>query len=558
MLEQIKSRHYFNLQTIREDLSAGLVLGIESIPDGMASGLLAAVNPIYGVYGYMVGVTTGALFTSSVFMAVQATGAMSLVVASVPQVTLAPDPNSSLFALAILTGILMTIAGLLKLGSLIRFVPNSVMVGFINAVAVLIILGQLDDFTGYSSVGGNKVAKAIDLFLNLDLVDLPTLAVGLLTIFLILTLEKTSLKSLGMVAALLVASMVVPLFGWDSVQQVKDIADIPGSLPTPVLPPLREFLGLLIPAFSLAFVGLMQGASITMSIPNPGGEYPNASRDFFGQGMANIFAGLFQGTPVGGSMSATSIVTNAGAHSRLANIFAGVVMAIGILLFGQYIGAIAMPALAGLLIVVGFRTLKPAQLEMVWKTGWVQRTVMLLTFVSALLIPLQYAVLIGVALAVLLFVFQQSNKVTVKEWEWEAGQLPVEKDPPEVIPPAKTTVLFTYGSVFYAAAPMFEEQLPAVTEESRHAVVIVGMRGETDFGSTFLEVLARYARSLQAKDSKLMLTGLTPPVRDQIERTGIVNVIGRENMAMATDEIGRALLDTMAAADAWIAEKEAA
>lgn len=250
MLEQIKSRHYFNIQTIREDLSAGLVLGIESIPDGMASGLLAAVNPIYGVYGYMVGVTTGALFTSSVFMAVQATGAMSLVVASVPQVTLAPDPNSSLFALAILTGILMTIAGLLKLGSLIRFVPNSVMVGFINAVAVLIILGQLDDFTGYSSVGGNKVAKAIDLFLNLDLVDLPTLAVGLLTIFLILTLEKTSLKSLGMVAALLVASMVVPLFGWDSVQQVKDIADIPGSLPTPVLPPLREFLGLLIPASS--------------------------------------------------------------------------------------------------------------------------------------------------------------------------------------------------------------------------------------------------------------------------------------------------------------------
>jgi SulP family sulfate permease len=190
MLEQIKSRHYFNLQTIREDLSAGLVLGIESIPDGMASGLLAAVNPIYGVYGYMVGVTTGALFTSSVFMAVQATGAMSLVVASVPQVALAPDPNTTLFALAILTGILMAVAGLLKLGSLIRFVPNSVMVGFINAVAVLIILGQLDDFTGYSSIGANKVGKAINLFFNLDQVDLPTMAVGLLTIFLILTLVK--------------------------------------------------------------------------------------------------------------------------------------------------------------------------------------------------------------------------------------------------------------------------------------------------------------------------------------------------------------------------------
>ena len=255
-------------------------------------------------------------------------------------------------------------------------------------------------------------------------------------------------------------------------------------------------------------------------------------------------------------MSATSIVTNAGAHSRLGNMSAGIVMAVCILLFGRFIGAIAMPALAGLLIVVGFRTLKPAQIEMVWKTGWVQRTIMLLTFVSALLIPLQYAVLIGVALAVLLFVIQQSNKITVKEWVLEAGQLPVEKDPPQVIPPAKTTVLFTYGSVFYAAAPMFEKQLPAVSAESRHAVVIVGMRGETDFGSTFLEVLARYARSLQAQDSKLMLTGLSPAVRDQIERTGIVKVIGRDNMYMATDEIGRALLDTMDAAETWIAAKE--
>lgn len=89
------------------------MLGIESIPDGMASGLLAAVNPICGVYGYMVGVTTGALFTSSVFMSVQATGAMSLVVASVPQVAQSSDPNTTLFALSILTGIIMLAAGLL-------------------------------------------------------------------------------------------------------------------------------------------------------------------------------------------------------------------------------------------------------------------------------------------------------------------------------------------------------------------------------------------------------------------------------------------------------------
>ncbi|NCC36744.1 MAG: SulP family inorganic anion transporter [Chloroflexia bacterium] len=141
-------RQFFNRATALEDLSAGLVLGIQSIPAGLASGLLALVNPVYGLYSYMTGVITGAFFTSSVFMSVQATSAMALIIASVPLVTQASDPNVPLFTLAVLTGVLMLVAGLLKLGQLVRFVPNSVMVGFVNAVALLIILGQFDDFTG--------------------------------------------------------------------------------------------------------------------------------------------------------------------------------------------------------------------------------------------------------------------------------------------------------------------------------------------------------------------------------------------------------------------------
>jgi len=149
----------------------------------------------------------------------------------------------------------------------------------------------------------------------------------------------------------------------------------------------------------------MQGAGITQSIPEPDGSYADASGDFIGQGMANVFSGLFQGTAVGASLSATALVVGAGARSRLANLSAGVVMAVTIVLFGRFVGAIAMPVLAGLLIVVGFRTLKPHQIRMVWKTGMVQQAVMTLTFLAALLIPLQYAVLLGVALAILLYVF---------------------------------------------------------------------------------------------------------------------------------------------------------
>ena len=121
---QLKVRQFFNPATVRGDLTAGLVLGIESVPDGVAQGFLASINPIYGLYGYMMGTFSGAFFTSSVYMAVQATDAMALIVASVPQTQFGRYAAESVFALAILTGIIMLVAGLLKLGSLLRFVPN--------------------------------------------------------------------------------------------------------------------------------------------------------------------------------------------------------------------------------------------------------------------------------------------------------------------------------------------------------------------------------------------------------------------------------------------------
>ncbi|MGB9632335.1 MAG: SulP family inorganic anion transporter, partial [Chloroflexaceae bacterium] len=368
-------RQYFNRATVREDLSAGLVLGIQSIPDGLASGLLALVNPVYGLYSYMTGVITGALFTSSVFMSVQATSAMALIIASVPEVTRAADPNVPLFTLTVLTGLIMLVAGLFRLGRLVRFVPNSVMVGFVNAVALLIILGQLDTFTGYSSSGANRVVRTFDLLRNLDRVHVPTLAAGVLTIILILTLERTRLKALGMVVALFFVSLIVPLAGAEQIALARDVADIPSALPLPVLPSLALVPMLLIPALSLAFVGLVQGASISASVANPDGSFPNASGDFVGQGAAGIVAGVLQGMPVGASMSATSLVIGAGARSRLANIVAGVVIALGIVLFGRLVGLMAMPALAGLLIIIGFRTLKLGQVVTVWKTGLVQQTV---------------------------------------------------------------------------------------------------------------------------------------------------------------------------------------
>ena len=333
----------FQRKTLREDGVAGLVLGVQSVPDGLAGGLLAAVNPLYGLYAYMVGTFTGALLTSSAFMAVQATGAMAIVVADVGEVHGADDPSRALFTLAILTGVVMLIAGLFQLGSILRFVSNAVMVGFINAVGINIVLGQFGSFTGFESDAGNRVLRAVDTIFSPLQLHWPTVLIGVATIVLIVSLERTRLGPLGMVLAIVLTSAVVALFGMDEVAQLRDIAEVPRSLPLPRLPDLSLMPALLVPAAALAFVGLVQGAGISANFVNPDGNYPDASQDFIGQGAANVAAGFLQGMPVGGSMSATALVTSAGARSRQANVIAGMVIGLVILIFGGAVGLVAMP-----------------------------------------------------------------------------------------------------------------------------------------------------------------------------------------------------------------------
>ena len=230
---------------------------------------------------------------------------------------------------------------------------------------------------------------------------------------LILVLERTPLGSLGLVVAVVATSALVSALGWH-VATVQDLGVPLGSLPGPMLPDVGLVPELLVPALSLALVGLVQGAGISANFPNEDGSYPDASRDFVGQGVANVASGVFQGMPVGGSVSATSLNKAAGARTRLSLVIAGFLMAIIVVAFGDAVGNVAMPALGGLLMLIGFRTIRPQDLVSVWKTGTAQRFVLAITFALTMLIPLQYAVVCGVALSVALYVIGQSNKVIVR------------------------------------------------------------------------------------------------------------------------------------------------
>lgn len=537
---------------LREDAKAGVVLGVQSVPDGLATGILAGLSPLSGLYGYLVGTLVGAAVTSSAFMVVQGTGAMAMIIADVPVLHSIGDQASAVATLALLTGAVMLVAGALKLGSLLRFVSNAVLVGFMNAVGVNIVLGQLSNLTGYAASGSNRVVRAVNTVLSPASLDWRSVAIGLGTIALIVLLERTRVGSIGLVVAVIATSAFALLLGWSSVASLNDLGVSMQGLPPITTPTLSLVPELLVPAASIAFVALVQGAGISSMYGRADGQRVDASRDFIGQGAANVACAVTGGMPVGGSASASAINAAAGARSRRAPMIASLVMAAVVLLFGSAVGYLAMPALAGLLILVGVRTIKPGDIKAVWRTGVVQRAVLVVTFVLTMLVPLQYAVLVGVGVSVVLHVVQQSNKVVIKQRVTSDDGTVLEVDPVAVVPAREVVVLQPYGSLFFASAPVFEAALPRVEATSRRSVVVLRLRGHSDLGTTFIDVLARYAVQLDEAGSRLIIASVDRAVMPQLRVGGVLDVIGRESVVEGDERVGAAVAQAVSDARAWI------
>lgn len=522
----------FSTKTLVGDMSAGLTKAIDSVTGGMANAVLAGVNPVHGLYTALAATPIGAIFTSSVVMNIDSTGAIAATVGSMLLVYPVEQRPQALVALTLLVAVFMLAAGLLKLGFLTRFISNAVLRGFITGIAVNIILGQLSDFTGYSSDYSNKVIKGLDTLVHFNQVDWPTLLVGMVTVTLIIVLDRTKLNKVSLLIALVVASALVPLLNFTSVPLVSSLGPMPDALPRPVLPDLSFVPGLIGPAFALTIIALAQSAGVSQSYVNPNGKYPDASRDFTGQGAANVAGALFQGLPAGGSMSGTALLVKGGARSRWANIFTGLFAAIIILLFGALVGRLAMAALAGLLIVAGFQTIKFGEIRKILNTSKTSSALMIATFIATLIVPLQTAIFFGVALSFAVFAYQQSEAATINEITALENGVAVEQAAPASLTSNKVTLLNTYGSLFFAGARNLEEDLPKV-EGARNAVVILIMRGQAEVGSTLIQVLERYAAALKAGDNTLMLAGVAPHVREQLAETHCIDAIGEENVFLA-------------------------
>ncbi len=548
----LNPRELFSRKTLGSDIKAGIILGVQGVPDNLSSGVLAGVNPIAGVYAGIFGVAGAALFTGSMLMPVTATGALSIIVRDV-DLGSGDEQASALAMLTILTGLFMLVAGVLRFGTVIRFVSRSVITGFIAAVGVNIILGQFFDITQYEAEG-NRVAKAIITLLHIFEWEWAPVGVALVTAVSILVLRRTALGGLGYVVAIAIAWVLAYYLNRNesAVIVVNDFATIPNGLPLPVLPDFGQILQLSLPALSLAFVGLVQGAGVASSVSNPDGSEADVSQDFIGQGAGNLFSGFFRGKPVGGSASATVLNKTSGAGSRGALFFTSVVMAILVVALSDVVGLVPLAGLAGMLLIVGVDTIPVERVKRVLSTGRVPTVVMIVTFLLTLFVPLQYAVIVGVGFSVVLFTIGESQRLDLKRViRGEDGSLR-EVEPPKTIEANEVILIQPYGTLFFASAKLLIDQLPQLGPESHRSAVIIRLRGEQSPSATLIASLSRYAQRLDEAGCRLVVVTTSPELVENLREGDVIDEGSGQAVYRGTDLIGEAAGRAVADAEEWV------
>jgi SulP family sulfate permease len=542
-------------KTILNDAVTGLVMAVINVPQGLANGVLAGVNPVFGLYSMIVGTTVAAFVTASVFMNVDSTSATALTAGEALAGVTSEEHLGYLVVLGLLVGLFMLVFGLLKLGFLVRFVSNAVMTGFLSGLGVLTVLGQVGDLTNFYSEAGNKVFRAIDTLLHFGQIDLGTLFIGLVTIGTILLAERTPVARYAYIIALFLATLLVPMLGLEAVALVGDTTEIPRTIPLPHLPDLTLVPSLILPALAIALIALVQAAGVSQSVPNPDGEYPDPSGDFRGQGIANMAVGLSGGIPVGGSVSGTALVRSSGAQSRWANIFTGLFGLVVVLLFAPLVELIPLAALAGLLVTVGAGMVNVPRMRTVWNTGPMPLVIMVVTFIATLFTSIQVAVALGVVLHILLFVFRSAEAVRIERIVLQEDGTFAEGEVPEELPSREILILQPIGSLFFAGVAELEEHLPKVAD-AQGTAVIIRLRDRDEVGSTFIRTLQRYTDTLKAGGNLLMLEGLSAKVLEQLERTELLDLIGEDNVFLGQKQHGASLRQALAAAEGWLVQQQ--
>ena len=541
------------------DVAAGVVTGLFSIPEGMAYAAIGGFNPLAGLYAGVVPPILGSLTAPTVLMVTTLTSAISLTGQSaLSSAGLDPHSAGNVATLTLLTGAVMLLMGVLRLGVAMSFVSNAVMIGFSTGIALRIITGVVKDATGYQPKGHNQLVQLWNWIVHLNHWQFAPTAVALATIAVWAAARGVHrLESVSLLVAMVVVSAVVYALGTD-VETVKDIARIPASLPHFTAPAWSAVPDLLGGACAVALVALAQATGVAPSMPNPDGSRSSVNGDFLAQGVANVGGALFQALPSGGSLSRSGVAAGAGARTRWAGVISGVFLALVVLLFGKLAEHIPMPVIGALILIVGGELIwgKRRDITLVRHTSALSTAAMVATFLATTQFPLQQAIVLGAVLSLLLYCAQAARQVRLvglvrdeANGSWRTAPAPAR------LPPGEPTVLAYEGGSFFAELPRLESSLPDPAR-ARNAVLILVLRTAPDVpSSAIVKLLRRYAATLHDQGGRLVLAGVHPSLVALFERTGLAEQLGVDAVVPARGRLFASVEQALDEGRSWIEDR---
>jgi sulfate permease, SulP family len=475
----------------RKDLLAGLTVAAISLPQAMAYALIAGIDPRFGLYSAIVVTAIASIFGSSSHLINGPTNAISLVVFSaLAFVDLASPAEAceATFLLALMVGGIQVLVAVFKLGDLTRYISESVVIGFMAGAGFLVALSQVGNLFGLTDRGTGHQHILHRLWLTLTgggPVNTHSLAIGLGTVLLMVLLRKLlpkcHLPRVDMLLALSVAAAVAAALGWsapgpDGKSVVAVVSTVPAGLPLPHLPEIKfqwvqQMAG---SALAIALLGLLEALAIAKSIANETRQLLDYNRQCLAEGLANLGGGLLQCLPGSGSLTRSAINFQAGAVSRMSGVFAAAAVAVVVLLFAPLARFIPTAALAGLLLVAAAGLIDRRRLLCALRASRYDAGLVLTTAFAAVFVSVEFSILIGVALSILMFV-PRAARLKATELAISAERILRDRQPTD--PPCTRMVLLDFeGELFFGAAPDLERHFAELRERTQAGARILVLR----------------------------------------------------------------------------------
>ena len=551
-LLQAKAAGLWSRSQIRNNVLAGVVVGIVALPLAMAFAIASGARPEQGLYTAIVAALLTSIFGGTRVQISGPTGAFVAVLAIIT----AQHGIAGLQIATLMAGVILLVFGIARLGAVIKYIPDPVIAGFTAGIGVIIFVGQWKDFLGLTPAasGLRFHEKLWSLIEAMPTVNPATAGLALLALGILIVGARFLRRIPSPLIALIVVTAVQAVFQFKGVATIGSaFGGIPRSLPALSFPSLDlgRVLSLVGPAFTIALLGAIESLLSAVVADGMAGTRHDSNQELIGQGIANIVSPLFGGFAATGAIARTATNIRNGATSPLAGIVHSVFLILVMLLLAPLASAIPLCCLSAVLFVVAWNMSElPHVVRLVRGAPKVDVGILLLTFFLTVFVDLVVAVNVGVILAALFFMRRMADSVNVEQQgEWQDTGTPGTA----VLPPNNGVVVFNIdGPVFFGAAEKLERTLAHIQRPATTLILRMGNVPFVDATGIFAieEIIADFKRH----GATVLLAEVRPNVRFKLERGGVIAHAGAENVL---DTLEQALLrakqlqpDNQAPADA--------